>query len=305
MKRPEHSPLPYAALTDKGLVRSQNEDFIGVSAFSQVSDLVPESLLCVLCDGVGGHLGGETASKLAVEEITSYIEASDGSSPVIQLTNAIQAASQSVRESGQSQIELRGMATTTACAWIIGKRLFIATVGDSRIYLIRRGKVHQISTDHTWVQDAIEAGEISREEGREHPNAHVIKRYLGSETPPDVDVRLRLNDNPEKNLQGMPLESGDVLFICSDGVSDLVQEAELISLLKSGNLESCLETIKELAYQRGANDNLSMIAVRIPKAPAPATRMIKFLRLLGFAILVLLAAFVGMYFGWLVLNSPR
>ena len=304
MKRAEHSHLPYATLSDTGLVRNHNEDFIGITAFAPASELVPESLLCVLCDGVGGHLGGETASRLAVEGISAYIEATDGSSPVIQLTNAIHSASNTIWQTGQSQTDLHGMATTTACAWIIGKRLFIATAGDSRIYLVRRGKVHQISTDHTWVQDALETGEISRSELKDHPNAHVIKRYLGSEKAPEVDVRLKLNDNPDKNMQGMLLDSGDLLFMCSDGVSDLIQESELVSTLKADDLELSLETLKQLAYQRGASDNLSMVVVKIPSSATPANRKLKFLRLLFFSLIVLLAAFIGMYFGWLVLFSP-
>ena len=304
MKPASHSHLPYAALSDKGLVREQNEDSIGITAFQKVSELTPPSLLCVLCDGVGGHQAGETASRLAVEHITAFIEACDGSSPLVQLSSAIQEANSILWQSSQQEAALRGMATTASCAWIVGSRLFTATVGDSRVYLIRRGKAQQVSTDHTWVQEALDAGQISRDQVREHPHAHVIKRYLGAETPPEVDTRLRLREFPDKNQQGMPLDGGDVLFLCSDGVSDLVKEEEIAEALKKGDLEAALEGLKSLAYQRGAHDNLSMIAVRIPHKAARASAWLKTLRLTLFGLFMLAAAVLGAYFGWLVLNPP-
>lgn len=304
MKRKNHSHLPFALLTDKGLVRDHNEDNLSLTAFGAVSDLVPESLLCVLCDGVGGHLGGETASQLAVDQITGFVESSDASSPLVQLTGAIQSASNLVWQTALSSPELRGMASTAACAWIIGKRLFTATIGDSRIYLIKHGRVYQISTDHTWLQEALEAGQITQADFKGHPNAHVIKRYVGSETPPDVDIRLRLDDNPNQNQQGMQLDSGDLLFMCSDGVSDLIKAEEMAALLKPSNLDTSLEALKLLAYQRGAVDNLSMIVVKIPSASPPITRKTKTLRLLVFTFIVLAAAAIGLYLGWLTLYNP-
>ncbi|PKN97858.1 MAG: hypothetical protein CVU42_14445 [Chloroflexi bacterium HGW-Chloroflexi-4] len=305
MKRAKSSHLPYATLSDKGIVRDHNEDTLGVMAFDQVSELVPESLLCVLCDGVGGHLGGETASRLAVEQIIAEIEATDGSSPMVQLSNAIQSANELVWKNAQVSAELRGMATTATCAWIFGKRLFIANVGDSRIYLIRKGRIHQISVDHTWLQEALEAGYITKADFKGHPNAHVIKRYVGSEAAPDVDSRLMFGERPERNLQGMTLEAGDQLFMCSDGVSDLVQENEIVTLLINPNLDTALEALKLLVYQRGASDNLSMIAVNIPSGKSPAAVKTKILRLAFFAIILLIAAFAGIYLGWMALFSPR
>lgn len=305
MKRSSKSHLPYATLTDQGIVRDHNEDSLAITAFDPASELVPESLLCVLCDGVGGHLGGETASRLAVDQITAEIEATDGSSPMIQLSNAIQSASELVWNTAQTSDDLRGMATTTVCAWIFGRRLFIANVGDSRIYLIRKGRIHQISVDHTWLQEALEAGLITREDFKGHPNAHVIKRYVGSEIPPDVDSRLMFGEHPEKNFQGMMLEAGDQLFMCSDGVSDLVQENEIVTLLKNPNLDTALEALKLLVYQRGATDNLSIIAVNIPSGKTPAAGKTRALRLIFFALILLMASFVGIYLGWMVLFNPR
>ena len=305
MKRSGNSHLPYATLSDQGIVRDHNEDSLALTAFAPASDLVPESLLCVLCDGVGGHLGGETASRLAVEQITTEVEATDGSSPLVQLANAIQSASELVWKTAQTSPDLKGMATTATCAWIFGNRIFIANVGDSRIYLIRKGRIHQISVDHTWLQEALEAGLITKADFKGHPNAHVIKRYVGSETPPAVDSRLMFGERPEKNLQGMLLEPGDQLFMCSDGVSDLVQESEIVTLLKNPDLDSALQAMKLLVYQRGATDNLSMIVVNIPAGKTPVPPKTRILRLAFFGLIILLAAVVGIYLGWMALFSPR
>ncbi len=306
MKRNSHSHLPFATLSDRGLIRDHNEDCLSMTAFASVSELIPESLLCVLCDGVGGHQAGETASAMAVEHISSYLEAADASSPLIQLTTAIQNASVAVWQAAQTSPDLHGMASTAACAWIIGKRLFTACVGDSRIYLIRKKRLHQISVDHTWLQEALEAGLITRSDFKGHPNAHVIRRYIGSETPPEVDTRLKLGDNPAQNQQGMLLDSGDMLFICSDGISDLVLETEIETILKQPHdLETMLQQFKDLAFQRGAPDNLSMILVKIPSSSPPITRKSKITRLMVFALVVLMAAFLGVYLGWMMLNTPH
>lgn len=302
MKRKLHSHLPFATLTDRGLVRDQNEDSLAITAFASVSELIPESLLCVLCDGVGGHQGGEIASRIAVDQITTYIEDADASSPSIQLINAIQTASEQVKNTAQTSVELYGMASTAACAWIIGKRLFIANAGDTRIYLVRQGCIHQISTDHTWIQEALNAGMIKTPELKDHPKAHAIKRFLGSETPPDVDTRLRFSEDPNQNRQGMLLEAGERLFMCSDGITDQVRDNEILALLSEHNLDDALEKIKSLVYQRGATDNLSMILVKIPSGNPPITQRQKTLRLFIFAMILMIASFIGVYLGWLLIN---
>lgn len=304
MKPSNHSHLPFAVLSDPGLVRDHNEDALAVTAFSAESALIPASLLCVLCDGVGGNQGGETASQTAVEKITQVIAASDGTAPLAQLTLAIQSASDSIYQAAAGNHELRGMATTTAVAWLIGNRLFTATVGDSRIYLLRGGRAFQISTDHTWLQEAFEAGLVTKAEFKHHPNAHVIKRFLGGKVPPEVDTRLQIGEDESQNMQGALMAPGDIVFICSDGISDLVEPKELANLFVGTPMHAALEGLKQLAYLRGAADNLSMIAVQIPviQRILPATTRLRRLVLFGF--LILLACLVGIYLGWLAMQTP-
>jgi protein phosphatase len=304
MKPAHHSHLPYAMLSDAGLVRDHNEDAITVTAFAAESALIPASLLCILCDGVGGNQGGEVASQLAIEKISQTIEIFDGTAPLEQLTLAIQSASESVYQAASEAVELRGMATTTAVVWIIGSRLFCATVGDSRIYLLRGNQAFQISTDHTWLQEAFEAGTISIDEFKNHPNAHVIKRFLGSKNPPEVDTRLRLTQNSNQNMQGASLVPGDIVFMCSDGISDLINPMEIANLFSGSPIQSALNGLKQLAYLRGAMDNLSMIAVQIPLIQKFLSTKTRARRLLLFGFLILLACVVGIYLGWLAMQNP-
>ncbi len=304
MKPAHHSHLPFALLSDPGLVRGHNEDSLAVTAFSGESAFIPASLLCVLCDGVGGNQGGEIASQMAVKKITQIIEASDGTAPLAQITMAIQSASESIFQAAIDNQELRGMATTAAVAWMIGDRLFSATVGDSRIYLLRDGQALQISTDHTWLQDAFEAGMVTKAEFKNHPNAHVIKRFLGSQSPPEVDTRLRLSQDVDQNMQGLLLAPGDIVFLCSDGISDLVDPKELVNLFAGTPIQPALDGLKQLAYLRGATDNLSMIAVQIPMIQKILPAKTRVRRLILFGFLILLACLVGIYLGWLAMQNP-
>ena len=302
MKRSANSHLPFATLTDPGLTRDHNEDRLMITAFEAESDLIPDSLLCVLCDGVGGHNAGETAAEMAVTGITEYIEQCDGSSPLTQLSTSIQAASDAVFKAASSTNEMRGMASTAVCAWIIGNRLFTATVGDSRIYLVRGKQIHQLSTDHTWIKEALDAGLISPEEAVNHPNAHVIRKYIGSEIPPEVDVHLRYGEDGAQNLQGMLLEQEDILFLCSDGVTDLLKDDEIKEFLLSLPIKEALESIKQLVFERGAHDNLTMIAVKIPITSKELPKKAKRLRLVVFGFILLAAALIGIILGWMALS---
>ncbi len=160
------------------------------------------------------------------------------------------------------------MSTTCACAWVIGDRVYIASVGDSRIYLQRQDSIQQLTTDHTWVQEAIDSGVLSPDQARDHPNAHVIRRHLGSRKPVEPDFRLRLNseegeEQAEAN-QGTRLQPGDRLLICSDGLTDLVSDVEILGFLKNRNQDGVLEDLVDLANERGGHDNITIILLELP-----------------------------------------
>lgn len=273
----ERAHLNVAAVSDPGISGKKNEDRLRVTAFSTPQDPPLPGLLAIIADGIGGHRAGEIAAEIAIETITQVIAASDASQPVLTLHEAIQQASQAIYQQAQSEPSQRGMGSTCACCWIIGDRLYTATVGDSRIYLVRNGAIQQISTDHTWVQEAIDGGMLPLSQARRHPNAHVIRRYLGSRQPAIPDMRLKLNnlenDRQAETNQGFALKPDDRLLLCSDGLTDLVEDHEILDYLQSRPLETALQQLVLLSNQRGGHDNITIIGMQIPKpagSPPPA-----------------------------------
>ena len=268
MKRLAQTDYPVVALTHPGMKGKNNEDSFGVAAFSNGPWGARPILLAILSDGVGGHNAGEVASALAVEQISRTVQDSDGSNPTEVLRRAVQAASQAIRDQATRSAEQAGMAATCACIWISGDRLFTATIGDSRLYRVRNDKIQQISTDHTWVQEALERGLIKPEQVNGHPNQHVIRRYLGSPVPPEVDFRLRLEPNQSDERaranQGERVLPGDLFLLTSDGLTDLVSDEEIRAAFASAPGEVAGRKLIDLANERGGHDNITIVAVQIP-----------------------------------------
>jgi len=264
----EQSHIYVAATTHPGMSGKNNEDNYAVSAhhLSQ-SDSTP-SVLAVLADGVGGHQAGEVAAEIATETISQIVLDSDGSDPIATLEYAFIQANQKVAHHSNSDGERQGMGSTCSCVWIIDDRLHTASVGDSRIYFIRNGTIRQITTDHTWVQEAIEHSIITPEQARNHPRAHVIRRYLGSSKPVEPDFRLRLQPDETDEMavgnQGFKLLPEDQLLLCSDGLTDLVDDGEILEKMKTKKLERAIQALVDTANARGGHDNITIIALQIP-----------------------------------------
>jgi len=165
------------------------------------------------------------------------------------------------------------MGATCACVWILDDRLYVAYVGDSRIYLLREDRIHQLSTDHTWVQEAIDAGVLDPKKAHYHPNAHVIHRYLGSPKASTPDTRLRLtpqeSDDQAQANQGLRLLPEDQLILCTDGLTDLVEDDEIRAVMEKGNQEQALEELINLANDRGGHDNITIVALQMPDGMTP------------------------------------
>jgi protein phosphatase len=205
---------------------------------------------------------------MVVETVSQAVAKSDAQYPIQTLREAIMRSSQLISVESESDPDKKGMGATCACVLIVGERLYTAFVGDTRIYLIHSGIIQQISIDHTWIQEAIDAGVIAPEEAKGHPNAHVIRRYLGSKQPVDPDTRLRLsasesNAQSEAN-QGLTLQPGDQVVLCSDGLTDLVSDEEITAELQNKEQETALQELVDLANQRGGHDNITVIALRLP-----------------------------------------
>ena len=274
MIRNQRAHLHVAALSHAGMSGKNNEDRFAVLSHHLGADDPTPSLFAVLSDGIGGHRAGEVAAELAVDHISQVVSGSNGRDPLRIMEEAIQSASEAIAHHSASDNEQHGMGATCACAWVIADRLYISYVGDSRIYLSREGRIHQLTVDHTWVQEALEKKVIKPEDAREHPNVHVIRRYLGSLNLPEVDFRLKLNDSDnsvqaQKN-QGMTLQVADTLLLCSDGLTDMVWADEIQKmLLESESPKVAVQKLVAKANERGGNDNITVIIMTVPKPPPP------------------------------------
>jgi protein phosphatase len=274
VKRAHRSHLPVLALTHPGMRGKNNEDRYGVSAFRLEDRSHTPALLAVLCDGIGGHRAGEVAAEIAVNRISAWVaQNGEDYSPVDLLQSAVQQASQAIYQQALTNHHQEGMGATCACAFILDRRLYLANVGDSRAYLLRGKAIQQLTTDHTWIQEAIEKGVLTPEQAEGHPNTHVIRRFLGSPTPPEADIRMHLargeNDQAARANQGMQLKEGDLLLLCSDGLTDLVNDDEIAGALTTQPLQEASESLIELANSRGGHDNITLIGIQVPRSVKP------------------------------------
>ena len=266
----DRAHLYVAASTHPGMKGKNNEDQYAVSAYLMSKTDATPSLLAIISDGIGGHRAGEVASQIAVETISRIVAEGDGSQPSATLENAITQASHAIFKQAESHPEKKGMGATCVCAWVIGRHLYTASVGDSRLYLLRGNSISQLTTDHTWIQEAIEYGALTPAQARGHPNAHIIRRYLGSQPPPEVDFRLRTNpdesDSQAQANQGLLLIPGDFLILCSDGLTDLVDKEEIKAGIRSSTREQALQNLTQLANQRGGHDNITIVLLEVPSS---------------------------------------
>lgn len=314
MDRNEKTHLPVAALTHPGMKGKNNEDRFGVSAFRLKTQPPTPVLLAVLSDGIGGHRAGEVASELAVNTIIHHAAVSDGQNPRVILAEAITSASQEIHQQAKQNPEQAGMGATCAVAWIACDRLYSATVGDSRIYLMRSGDIHQISTDHTWIQEALDHGLIEPDQINGHPNAHVIRRYLGSPNPPEVDFRNRVAVGEVEKEEGFKLLPDDLLLLCSDGLTDLVSDQEILENFRLATMDEAGQKLIDLANQRGGHDNITLVSIQIPGKISPTVSAAKSSRrkaisarslAIGCLGIIALAALIGALAGGWLLFSGR
>ncbi|MGZ6316487.1 MAG: PP2C family protein-serine/threonine phosphatase [Anaerolineales bacterium] len=275
MNRSQQPHLNVASLSHAGMTGKNNEDRFAVSSYTLEGE--KPVLFAVVSDGIGGHRAGEVAAELAVSYIVETVSQSNGRDPLHIMESAIHSASEAIASRSASKQEQQGMGATCACVWVDGERLYIAYVGDSRIYLVRDGSIQRLTIDHTWVQEAVERGIITLEQAHDHPNVHVIRRHLGSVELPDVDTRLRLNGDEDteqaQSQQGTRLKAGDTLLMCTDGLTDLVWDDEILRLILTRNtLKSAAEDLVEQANERGGHDNITVVLIGIPKRATAITR---------------------------------
>ncbi len=303
MKPIDKPHLAVGALSHPGERRNHNEDRYSVTAYQRDRDGMP-SLLAVVADGIGGHQAGEVAAEMTVEHIVEAVTRSDGDHPLQTLREAVTEAAIAVHEASTVDPQREGMGSTVSIAWILGDRLFVTYVGDSRIYLMRGDQLIQITNDHTWVQEAVDHQIISPEEAHGHPHAHVLRRHIGGEEPPEPDQRLRVfggsDESGSRTNQGLKLREGDRLLLCSDGLTDLVEDEELAAALGEAPPEGAAERLVALARERGGHDNITVVALEVPQGALRSLPAKKSLRnaLLALALVAIFAGAVGLGAVW-------
>jgi PPM family protein phosphatase len=267
----------------EGMSGKHNEDNYGLFCWQLDDGRVLH--LGVVADGVGGQIAGELASRLAVDAVKDYFkqQASTLSNISGHLERAILAANRAVYDHGREKPELQGMGTTIVLAGILSGRLYTACVGDSRIYLLREGRLQQLTVDHTWAQEAIEAGLLTRDQAKVHPNRNVIKRFLGGLPEVEVDHRLitesgQIGAETHTN-QGLRLVPGDTVLLCSDGLSDMIDDAAILASLQGHfhDLPAAVAELIDKANAAGGKDNITVVFMQVPggrpllaAAPGPA-----------------------------------
>jgi protein phosphatase len=253
----------------EGMSGKHNEDSYGIFAWKLDDDKILH--LGVVADGVGGQIAGEIASRVTIETVGAYFDKPDTINNISgHLEQAILAANEAVYNASQENPDYRGMSTTIAMAAVVENRLYTSHVGDSRIYLLRDGRLQQISIDHTWAQEAIEAGLLTREQAKTHPNRNVIKRHLGGKLQIEVDHRLALVQGQSAEEahanQGMSLNPGDTILICSDGLTDMISDESALESLNTHfqDLPAATSELIDKANQAGGRDNITVVLMQVP-----------------------------------------
>ncbi len=271
MIRIKNSHLQIAAQTHPGMTGKNNEDRYAVDSFRLSSSNSTPVTFAVVCDGIGGHRSGEIAAELATDVIMTTVANSFGDRPLKTMLLAIQMANEAIYSHAQSSEDSKGMGATIAMVWFEANRLYTTTIGDSRIYLIRGGSIRQVSTDHTWVQEALANGTITRQEAINHPNSHVIRRYLGAPVVPQADQRLSLRKEEDDSQmvanQGVELRENDLVLLCSDGLTDHVLDHEIVEIILKhpGKIQQNVNEMVKLACARGGKDNITIVLLRLPE----------------------------------------
>jgi serine/threonine protein phosphatase PrpC len=239
-----------AGRTDKGRVRTGNEDAFGLEPPTS-SQARAHGTLLVVSDGMGGHAAGEVASNLAVETILATYYREHGASTSEAIRNAITTANSAIFTSAERDAARAGMGCTVVVMVVQGSSLTVGHVGDSRGYLIRGGRARQLTRDHSWVAMQVEEGILTPEQAEHHPNRSLLMRALGRQ--PSVEVEIGQHQ----------LQAGDVLVICSDGLTSVVNEAEIGEYASRYAPAAAADQLVDLANQRGAPDNVTVVAAVI------------------------------------------
>jgi PPM family protein phosphatase len=255
--------LSVCGRTDTGKQRSKNEDDLAMVDLTATKEFAPpidqggvtvgqSGILLAVCDGVGGHKAGEIASALTLETLSHEMESlADGCPRRAIFREAVENVNKRVWQEAQTHERLKGMATTLTAAVICHERAIIAHVGDSRAYILRGSSIHQVTRDDSFVASMVASGAMTEEQAEHSPFRATILKAIG------------LKSTVEVALDAVELETGDMLLLCTDGLSTKVKKEEMAQLLRSRSLPEAVQELIALANARGGEDNITVEAARV------------------------------------------
>ncbi|MCC7429222.1 Stp1/IreP family PP2C-type Ser/Thr phosphatase [bacterium] len=245
--------IEHFGISDIGISRKENQDF-------QEAQKIKDKFLFVVCDGMGGHKGGSTASELASKEILDSIKNNTQNDVFTSLTTSIDNANNIIFNRSVKDENLKGMGTTCVIFYIDKNLGYVAHVGDSRIYWIRQGKIKRLTQDHSYVQNLVNEGVITQEQAFKHPRSNILTKSIG----------VNLDLSPEVRKRPILLEENDILLLCSDGLHNTLTDAEILDCANSSKTakEICEKLLKN-AVESASDDNITVQCVKIKKLVSP------------------------------------
>jgi serine/threonine protein phosphatase PrpC len=244
--------IELASMSDIGCQRENNEDQYAYWEPDDDLEFARKGRLAIVADGMGGHEGGQEASRIAVEAIQEVFAGTPGGDPQSLLLTGFQTAHERIMQHADGHPELRGMGTTATAIALLNRQLYYAHVGDSRLYLARGANLSRLTHDHSYVGRLVENGLISVDEAESHPQRHILTAALGAGS----------EVSPEAPQHPIVLQKGDVLVLCTDGLWSLLSEGEIHSVvIESTPAEACQVLIK-MTKDRGGPDNITVQVIR-------------------------------------------
>jgi len=234
------------SITDIGKRRKINQDYV----YTRETAIGNLPNVFIVADGMGGHNAGDYASKVTVETMVEEIEKSFEKNPVLIFEKAIETANERIRRKAREEADYEGMGTTVVVATCLGKYLQIANVGDSRLYIVNKKEIKQITRDHSLVAEMVRMGGLAKEEARNHPDKNIITRAVGA------------GKTVEPDFFTVELEEGDVVLMCSDGLTNMLEDEE-IRMIVSGTRDVAEKAsmLVDAANENGGRDNISVILI--------------------------------------------
>lgn len=234
------------SMTDTGVLREMNQDYFFAS------DVPVGNLpnLYIVADGMGGHRAGEYASRYTIERVVASVSRSPGAEPIIVLKDAIRKANELLIREAAEDTDKKGMGTTLVIATIYGDHMYVANIGDSRLYIVNSG-ITQITKDHSLVEEMVRIGEMDESQAWEHPDKNIITRAIGATPEVEADF-FEVDLTPE-----------DTILMCSDGLTNMIRDEDIMEIINSEKtVETQVRTLIETANSNGGKDNITVVMIK-------------------------------------------